>query len=133
MKRLNKFSEFNMTKFLEEKDLVFIGGEEYSNFDTKEFEGMKYQILIKKDDSLYAIKADGGEIRGVNAREMLTVKIKGQKELHNFEMFTPVRLTNATASIYGEHQNNLSVFCEEIQLVSENNPVIKKAISKEVI
>lgn len=133
MKRLNKFSEFNITKFLEEKELVFIGGEEYSNFDTKEFEGMKYQVLIKKDDSLHAMKPDGGEIRGVNAREMLTIKIKGQKELHNFEMFTPIRLINATASVYGEHQNNLSVFCEEIQLALENNSVIKKSITKEVI
>ena len=133
MKRLNKFSEFNMTKFLEEKELVFIGGEEYSNFDTKEFEGMRYQVLIKNDDSLYATDSTGNEIRGVNSREMLTVKIKGQKELHNFEMFSPVRLIGAKASIYGEHQNNLSVFCEEIQLVSENNSVIKKAISKEAI
>ncbi|HCM88437.1 MULTISPECIES: hypothetical protein [Vagococcus] len=133
MKKLSSFLEFNTSNFLKEKELVFISKTDWTDFDTKEFLGIKYKVLIKSDRTQYGLDSNRKEIVAINQGESIDVKVdKSQKEEH-FEMFEPVILINPSGVVFGEFKNQLILSCDSIQR-EENNTQKKVVINtKEVI
>lgn len=133
MKKLSSFLEFNTSNFLKGKELVFISKTEWTDFETKEFLGIKYKVLIKSDDTKYGLDSNKKEIVAINKGESIDVKVdKSQKE-QEFEMFEPVKLINPKGVVFGEFKNQLILSCDSIQ--KEESNIQKKVVinTKEVI
>ncbi len=114
LKKLNKFSYFDIDEFLEKKKLLTVGVSEWKDFDTQNVLGTKVEVVIAADKTDYGNA--GGEIVS-NLYEKLTVKIPAK--LNNVPMNAEVRLVNPEAIVYGEYRNQLSITADNIEVVGK--------------
>lgn len=115
LKKLNKFSYFDIDEFLEKKKLLTVGVSEWKDFDTQNVLGTKVEVVIAADKTDYGHA--GGEVVVSNLYEKLTVKIPAK--LNNVPMNAEVRLVNPEAIVYGEYRNQLSITAENIEVVGK--------------
>lgn len=114
LKKLNRFSYFDLEEFLTGKRLLVVGITEWKDYDTQNILGTKVEVVIAADKTDYG--AAEGEVIS-NIYEKLTVKVP--KLGLGFPMNTEVRLVNAEAVVYGEYRNQLSITAEDIEVVGK--------------
>lgn len=114
LKKLNRFSYFDIDEFLEKKKLLTVGVSEWKDFDTQNVLGTKVEVVIAADKTDYG-NAEGEVVS--NLYEKLTVKIPAK--LNNLPMNAEVRLVNPEAIVYGEYRNQLSITAENIEVVGK--------------
>ncbi|MCF2642389.1 hypothetical protein I6E50_08210 [Roseburia hominis] len=112
MRFLSQFHRFALEEFLAQKTLMVTGVSEYVDFTTKKHLGTKVECTIVEDNTPY--KQKEGEHMS-NRFEKITFKVTKDVDVPLNAMVEPV---NATAKVYGDYKNMLSVTCEDIKLVS---------------
>ena len=112
MKGLNQFVAFNWDKFAEGKTFVATGISEYKDFETKQHLGTKVDAVIAEDRTIYQCK-DGQMFS--NRFEKITLKVV--KDV-NVPMDAQIIPKGVTATVYGDYRNQLSVKCEDIEIVA---------------
>lgn len=111
MKKLSAFLKFEFERFAVGKKFVVIGQQEWKDFHSGDVLGTKLEVVIAQDKTEYPLKA--GEVVS-NQYEKFTVKIP--KKI-NAPMNVEVRIKGATATVYGDYRNMLSVVAEDIEIV----------------
>lgn len=113
LKKLSRFSYFDIDGFLEKKKLLTVGITEWRDFETKNVLGSKVEVVIAVDKTDYG--ATDGEIIS-NLYEKLTVKVPAKI---NLPMNAEVRLINPEGVVYGEYRNNLSITADSIEVIGK--------------
>lgn len=108
MNGLNQFNIFDWDRFSDGKTFVVTGVSEWLDFDTKAHLGTKLDCVIAVDKTKYTFK-DGQQF--TNRFEKISFKVN--KDI-NIPIESRVIPKGATASIYGEYRNMLSVKCDDI-------------------
>lgn len=114
LKKLNRFTYFDLEAFLAGKRLLVVGISEWKDYDTQKILGTKVEVVIAADKTDYGA-ADGEVIS--NIYEKLAIKVP--KPGLTFPMNTEVQLVNAEAVIYGEYRNQLSITAEDIKVIGK--------------
>ncbi len=112
MKGLNQFNYFAWMEFAKGKTFLVTGCGDLIDDTTKEVIGTKVDTVIEIDDTPYKFK--DGEVF-TNRFEKVTFKSKNKVDIPINSRVIPV---NAVATIYGEYRNQLSVKCDDIQIVN---------------
>jgi hypothetical protein len=111
LKKLNQFLTFDWSKFSQGKTFMCTGISEWVDYDTKNHNGTKVEAVITKDSTAYNQKE--GEMVN-NLYEKITFKVRKDMKISPNSIIEPV---NAVGKIYGEYRNQLSVTCDDIQVV----------------
>lgn len=114
LKRLNRFSYFDIEMFLEGKKLLTIGVGEWKDFNSQTVLGTKVEVVIAEDKTDYG-NADGEVVS--NLYEKLIIKVPAK--LDNIPMNATVRLINPEAVVYGEYRNQLSITVQSVEVVGK--------------
>ncbi|MGX9820392.1 hypothetical protein [Lactococcus lactis] len=118
MKKLKQFNEFNVEAFLKDKVLryiseqpnyIFVDGKRTENFD-----GLKISAVIIEDNTDY-----GNGETGLNVYEKINIKLPGVLRT-NLSPEDDFELINATAKLYGDYNNLLSLSAEGVQLIEDD-------------
>lgn len=110
MYNLKPFQVFQTEKFLKDKELTVTNIKPWQDFDTKEILGVKVEVAITKDDTVYPSGRDGTVM--TNLFEKLTFKVaKNNVDVKANDIVTPV---HPVASIYGDYQNQLSITADDV-------------------
>ena len=109
MKGLRQFMSFDLTRFLTGKALVVTAINDLSDYDSGVIIGKKYECAIVQDDTAYIPSKDGSTIS--NLYEKVTIKVKLPHTV-DVAIGTEVIPINATAVVYGDYQNKLSITAE---------------------
>lgn len=118
MKGLHFFTEFNLNKFLENKDLLYVSREPWYDFEDKEkVLGTRVKTIIFNDNSLYGGKKDIN-----NNGEKLDIKIPDKMPedtvFNNLEPMKKVEIVDPQkVNVYGEYRNMLSIRASGIKPV----------------
>lgn len=108
MKHLNQFVHFDIDSFLENKELLVLSVSDWVDFEDKSVKGTKITTVIISDDTDYHGK------EGNNRFEKLVIKVPKAVDVAVDSVIVPV---NATARVYGDYNNQLSVVAEDIEVV----------------
>lgn len=112
MKGLNQFLGFDWGGFAAGKAFIVTSVSELLDYNTKAHLGTKVECVIGADNTPYKFK-DGETF--TNRYEKITFKVS--KDV-NIPIDARVMPVNAVATIYGEYRNQLSVKCDDIQIVT---------------
>lgn len=114
MRGLNQFTVFDFERFNVGKMYVSISQRKWIDDDTGKVIGTKVDSLIWKDGTVYKDDKNGDKI--TNKYEKVTFKVRKQISVPpNVE----IRPVNPIASIYGDYRNQLSVTCDDIEIVQK--------------
>lgn len=113
LKKLSRFTYFDIEEFLEKKKLLSVGITEWKDFDTQNVMGTKVEVVIAVDKTDYG-NAEGEIVS--NLYEKLTVKVPAKIDV---PMNVEVRLVNPEAVVYGEYRNSLSITADSIEVVGK--------------
>lgn len=111
LKKLSQFFDWN--RFSKDKKFLVTGCKVWEDFNTKETLGTAVEVCITADNTAY-IQTDGESVS--NLFEKLTFKIRKPISI---PLNTQVVPTGVKATIYGKYHNELSVKCEDIKTVSQ--------------
>lgn len=111
LKLLNQFLKFDCDSFLSGKVLRVTGISENVDYNTKKHLGTKVEVVITRDDTPYHCKA--GQVVS-NRYEKLTLKLNKDVNVNLDDMVKPV---NPIATVYGDYRNQLSIKCDDIQVL----------------
>lgn len=110
---LKIFQVFLIEEFLKGKELTVTNIKPWQDFDSKEILGVKVEVAITKDDTVYPAGRDGNVM--TNLFEKLTFKVpKNSVDVKANDIVTPV---HPVASIYGDYQNQLSITADDVVAV----------------
>lgn len=113
MYNLKPFQVFQTEKFLKDKELTVTNIKPWQDFDTKEILGVKVEVAITKDETVYPAGRDGTVM--TNLFEKLTFKVpKNSVDVKANDIVTPV---HPVATIYGDYQNQLSITADDVVVV----------------
>lgn len=113
MYNLKLFQVFQTEKFLKDKELTVTNIKPWQDFDSKEILGVKVEVAITKDDTVYPAGRDGNVM--TNLFEKLTFKVpKNSVDVNANDIVTPI---HPVASIYGDYQNQLSITADDVVAV----------------
>jgi len=115
MKLLNTFLLFQWKQFAQDKEFTVTAMTEWVDYDTKRHLGTRVDVVITADATPYKTK-DGQQVS--NLFEKLTFKVNKDVTVPVGAKVVPV---NAVATIYGQYRNQLSVKCDDIQVVQAGN------------
>lgn len=113
MKHLSQFLHFNWDAFAEGKRFLVTSCRPWVDFDSKETLGTAVEVVIYKDETEYRQRE--GE-QTTNLFEKLTFKVNKELDIPLKSFIEPI---NATATIYGEYRNQLSVKCDDITVLRQ--------------
>lgn len=113
MKHLSQFVHFNWEAFAEGKRFLVTSCRPWIDFESKEALGSAIEVVIYKDETEYRQK-DGEQT--TNLFEKLTFKVNKEVDIPLKSFIEPI---NATATIYGEYRNQLSVKCDDITVLRQ--------------
>ena len=122
MKNLSQFSKFDWEAFSHGKEFLVTGCSQLLDFNTKEHVGTRVDCVIYSDNTPY--KQRNGETV-TNRFEKLTFKV--MKKDVSVPVNSMVTVHNAVAVIYGEYQNQLSVTCDDITVITQQQHTQKEA------
>lgn len=114
MKKLSKFLYFDFEEFSKGKQYMSIGVQEWKDHDTGVVLGMKVEAVIVKDKTDYGSSKDGKQVS--NLFEKVIFKVPHEVDIPLNVEIIPI---NATANVYGEFRNQLSITAEDVQVVSK--------------
>lgn len=106
MRYLNQFLSFKLSEFMKDKTIISVGVSDLVDYNAdKKVIGCKISAVIYKDDTLYSRPDDD---TSSNVFEKLSIKVPGKKLNipNNVEIKLP---DTATAVVYGEYRNQLSI------------------------
>lgn len=112
MRFLSQFQHFDIDGFLNKKKLVVIGFRENKDYETEKHLGTTLECLITEDETPYKQK-EGQHI--TNQCEKLALKVNKDVDVPLNSVVKPI---NAVGCIYGDYRNQLSVRCDDVQVVS---------------
>lgn len=112
MKKLRQFLKFDTDEFFKGKDIRVMADEpwnSYSDGRITKILGTKYKCIIALDNTKY----DGEDVSfDLNGGEPIVVKVP--KDAVEYKKFSKIKFVNATASVYGQFQSELSVQAEDV-------------------
>lgn len=114
MKYLSQFVSFDLKAFMEGKKLEVVDVRDYIDFTTKEHIGSKVEVVITEDHTHYVIP--DGRPAATNRYEKLILKINKDVDIPIGAVIVP---KGATAKVYGDYNNLLSISCEDIVVVGK--------------
>lgn len=110
MYNLKAFQVFQTEKFLKDKELTVTNVKPWQDYDSKEILGVKVEVAITKDETVYPAGRDGNIM--TNLFEKLTFKVpKNGVDVKTNDIVTPV---HPVATIYGDYQNQLSITADDV-------------------
>lgn len=113
MYNLKLFHVFQTEKFLKDKELTVTNIKPWQDFDSKEILGVKVEVAITKDETVYPAGRDGTVM--TNLFEKMTFKVaKNSVDVKVHDIVTPV---HPVATIYGDYQNQLSITADDVVVV----------------
>lgn len=117
LKGLHDLIEFNWPGFSKDKTFSVVGVRQWSDYNTKELLGSIVDTVITKDDTPY--KSKNGVIVS-NLYRPISFKVRKPLEQVTVQVGTNVVPVNATATVYGNFHNQLSVKCDDIVVVTDS-------------
>ena len=108
MKHLSQFVNFDLEVFLAGKELLVNSVSDWVDYEDKSVKGTKITTVIISDDTDYNGK-DGN-----NRFEKLVIKVPKSVDVAVDSVIVPV---DATARVYGDYNNQLSIVAENIEVV----------------
>lgn len=111
MKYLNQFLKFNCSGFFMNKKLLVVGIDEWLDFESKKHMGVKIQVVIIEDSTVYKHK-DGES--GSNVYEKIYIKVPKDVDIPTNSY---IELVDATGNIYGDFRNQLSVTASDVKII----------------
>lgn len=114
MKYLRQFTHFDLASFLADKTLTVVGISDLMDHDTKAIIGKRVTCAITRDDTAYLPGKDGSAPPVSNIYEKLAIKVRYPNTV-SASIGDEVTLTNATATVYGDFQNQLSITAEGVE------------------
>lgn len=119
MKSLQAFMKFDWDNFSADKEFTVKSVSDWTDYHTKEKLGIKVEVVISKDDTVYPSKS-GTEVS--NIYETLFFKVKKDIDVPLKKKVIPV---NANVTAYGLDRNGkfssylncLSITCDDISFV----------------
>ncbi len=112
MKGLNQFVKFDWDAFAQGKTFIVTGKSENLDWNSKKHLGSKIEVVIASDNTQYTFK-DGTEF--TNQYEKIAFKLSKDIDI---PVGTRVVPKNAVAVVFGQFQNQLSVRCDDILVVT---------------
>ena len=112
---LNQFERFDWEAFAKGKEFLVTGTSEYVDFNTKAHLGTRVNVVISKDETEYHQKS--GENRN-NKFEKLVFKVAKDVNVPADALVIP---KGVVASIYGNYRNQLSIKCEDLEIIKSPN------------
>ncbi|MCI8526816.1 MAG: hypothetical protein HFF17_13080 [Oscillospiraceae bacterium] len=114
LKKLNQFLKFDFEAFSKGKVYQVSGTSEWVDFTSKAHMGTKVEVAILKDETQYKQK-EGENVS--NRYEKLNFKVRKDVKIPLNAYVVPV---NATATVYGDYRNQLSVTADDIRVLTPN-------------
>ncbi len=111
MKALYLFFTFLWANFAADKEFTVTGVSDWLDYQTKQKLGTRVDVVISADATPYQSK-DGQQVS--NLYEKLAFKVHKDITVPIGAKVVPV---NAVATVYGQYRNQLSVKCDDIQVV----------------
>ena len=111
MKKLNKFLFFDFAGFSKGKLYICTGVQPWTNHDTGEVLGSKVEAVIYKD------KTDYGPSKDTVTNLFEKVVFKVGHEVSDVPVGAEITPINATATVYGDYRNQLSITAEDVKVV----------------
>lgn len=115
MKYLSQFLKFDFESFSAKKAYLALNCSPWIDYDSKQKLGTRIEAVIYRDETPYRQK--DGE-KGDNRFEKIVFKVSRDISLPENVFIQPV---NATASIYGEYRNQISVKCSDIKVIQPSS------------
>lgn len=116
MKGLHQFMCFDLGRFLEGKTLVVTSINDLTDYNSSTIIGKKIECAIIKDDTVYTPGKDGSMVSNLFEKVLVKVKLPHTVDV---SIGTEVALVNATATVYGDYRNKLSITAERV-VAAEN-------------
>ena len=107
MKHLSQFIRFDLDAFLNGKELLVNSVSDWLDYEDKSVKGTKITAVIISDETEY-------DKDGNNRFEKLVIKVPKSIDVAVDSVVVPV---NATARVYGDFNNQLSVVADDIEIV----------------
>lgn len=115
MRQLHQFNIFDTENFFKDKDIRVVGHEawvEYKDGKRGKDLGIKYKCVVALDHTKY----EGENVQpNLNGGEAFNIKVPQQ--VIAYKPLSRIKLINASASVYGEFSNQLSVTAEGIEVL----------------
>lgn len=112
MKKLNQFVRFDCQSFLEGKQLQALSQKDWVDFETKNVLGTVVETVIVEDNTDYHLKP-GEQV--TNQFEKMNVKVA--KTGVRIPVGSKIELVNPVGTVYGDYRNQLSIRCDNIQII----------------
>lgn len=116
MKGLRQFMTFDLSRFLEGKTLVATAINDLTDYDSGAIVGKKVECAIVRDDTAYTPGKDGAVVN--NLYEKIVIKVKLPHTV-DVAIGTEVVPANATAVVYGDYQNKLSITADGLKITRQ--------------
>lgn len=113
MNHLKQFQFFDFERFSEKKAFLVTGRRVWKDKDTGATLGTCVDTVIIKDETPYEQK--DGEYK-TNRFKELTFKVRKNISIPENTYVKPI---NAVATIWGDYRNQLSVKCDDIQILQQ--------------
>lgn len=123
MKALYQFEHFDLNGFLAGKSLAITAINDLTDYNSGTPIGKKVECAIVRDETKYAPSKDGGVVS--NLYEKLIVKIKLPHTVANVAIGDEVVPINATATVYGDYRNKLSITAEGLVSTESQKASVK--------
>lgn len=114
LKKVRQFMPFRWDDFSREKDFVCTGCVVWKDFETKAVLGTKVKAVIVRDDTKYEQK-EGEHVSNLFAH----IDFKVPRDV-SIPSNTYIRPVNAKVTAYGQYMNELSIKCDDIQVIHQN-------------
>lgn len=111
IKYLSQFLKFHCKAFFDGKKFLCVGCQNWTDYETKKHMGTKVNAVIIEDNTPYKQK-DGETVS--NLYEKIAFKCKKDVNIPQNANIIPV---NPVATVYGEYRNQLSIVCDDIQII----------------
>mgnify|MGYP000174832201 FL=1 len=113
LKKLRYFEYFDEESFFDGKRFKVVGKQAWTDYKTKNIIGTKLEVAIFVDKTDYG--CEDGEVVS-NIYEKLVFKVPKDIDI---SMEVEVKPVNAICTIYGDYRNQLSIVCDDIEIVGK--------------
>ena len=113
---LSQYQSFDFERFAQGKVFLCTGCSPWIEHNTKRKLGTRVEVVIIKDNTQYNTAPDDTTN---NLFEKLVFKVAKELNVPSQVHVIPI---GATATVYGEYRNMLSIKCEDIRLANNQQP-----------
>lgn len=115
---LNRFISFDFPSFSKDKEFQVMGIKpRYEDKDKQKEIGTAVEVAIVKDQTTYYDKNNNIDSSVTNLYEKFSIKLEQRKETLGVKIGDFVEIIGATAVVYGEYRNQLSVKADDIRVI----------------